>query len=171
MDPYNAIQLHKSKFVNSSMQEIHINRQSGIIIRDLFKKLKRGELDIRKVPDITFVGEEGIDAYGLTKEFFTLLMNALTSGTGGYVMFEGAEDHLLPVISEEFHQSGYFRYVGQLIAMSVLHGGLGMVGLSRALTVFMVTDDVEAASCHLSIEDVPDYSIQQALMEVWIFFL
>lgn len=79
MDPYNAIQLHKSKFVNSSIQEIHITRQSGIIIRDLFKKLKQGELDIQKVPDITFVGEKGNDAYGLMKEFFTLLMNELTS--------------------------------------------------------------------------------------------
>ena len=140
MDPYNAIQLHKSKFVNSSIQEIHITRQSGIIIWDLFKKLKQGELDIQKVPDITFVGKKGNDAYGLMKEFFTLLMNALT-GTGRYVMFEGADDHLLPVISEEFHQSGYFRYVGQLIAMSVLHGGLGMVGLSSGFTVFIVTDD------------------------------
>lgn len=78
MDPYNAIQLHKSKCVNSSIQEIHITRQSGIIIRDLFKKLKQAELDIQKVPDITFVGEKGNDAYGLMKEFFALLMNELT---------------------------------------------------------------------------------------------
>ena len=51
------------------------------------------------------MGEEGIDADGLTKEFFTLVMDALRSGTGGYVMFEGADAHLLPVLSEEFHQS------------------------------------------------------------------
>ena len=84
------------------------------------------------------MGEEGIDADGLTKEFFTLVMDALRSGTGGYVMFEGADAHLLPVLSEEFHQSGY-RYVGQLIAMSVLHGGIGMVELFKALSKFMVT--------------------------------
>ena len=70
-------------------QEILINRQCGIMLRDLFKKFKRGDLDIKKVPDVTFIGEEGIDAEGLTKEFFTLVMNALTSGTGGYRMFQG----------------------------------------------------------------------------------
>jgi len=40
--------------------------------------LKRGQLDIKKVPDVTFTKEEGIDAEGLTKEFFTLVMDALT---------------------------------------------------------------------------------------------
>ena len=138
------------------------------MLRDLFKKFKRGDLDIKKVPDDTFIGEEGIDAEGLTKEFFTLVMNALTSGTGGHIMFEGGSDHLVPVISEECYQSGYFRFVGQLIAMSVLHSGIGIVGLSRALTTYILTEDVELASCNLSINDVPDYCVQQALMEVYV---
>ena len=86
-------------------------------------------------------------------------------------MFEGENDHLVPVISEEFHQSGYFKYVGQLIAMSVLHSGVGIVGLSRDLPVtsYMVTVDVEFASCNISVQHVPDYCIQQALMEVHLF--
>ena len=63
----------------------------------------------------------------------------------------------VPVISEEYYQSGYFRFVGQLIAMLVLHSGNGIVGLSRALTRYMVTEDVELPSCNLSIDDFPDY--------------
>ncbi|CAH3135022.1 unnamed protein product [Porites lobata] len=168
LDPYDAIKLHKSRVLSLGTQEILINRQCGIMLRDLFKKFKRGDLDIKKVPDVTFIGEEGIDAEGLSKEFFTLVMNALTSGTGGYIMFEGGSDHLVPVISEEYYQSGYFRFVGQLIAMSVLNSGIGIVGLSRALTTYMVTEDVELASCNLSIDDVPDYCVQQALMEVHV---
>ena len=135
------------------------------MLRDFFKKFKRSDLDIKKVPDVTFIGDEGINAEGLTKEFFTLVMTALTSGTGGHIMFEGGSDHLVPVISEECYQSGYFRFVGQLIAMSVLHRGIDIGGLSRALTTYMVTDVVELASCHLSIH-VPDHCVQQALMEV-----
>ena len=168
LDPYDAIKLHKSRVLSLGTQEILINRQCGIMLRDLFNKFKRSDLDIKKVPDVTFIGEEGIDAEGLTKEFFTLVMNALTSGTGGYIMFEGGSDHLVPVISEEYYQSGYFRFVGELIAMSVLHSGIGIVGLSRALTTYMVTEDVELASCNLSIDDVPDYCVQQALMEVHV---
>ena len=136
------------------------------MLREFFKKFKRGDLDIKKVPDVTFIGDEGINAEGLTKEFFTLVMNALTGGTGGHIMF-GGSDHLVPVISEECYQSGYFRFVGQLIAMSVLHRGIDIGGLSRALTTYMVTDVVELASCNLSI-DVPDHCVQQALMKVHV---
>lgn len=79
LDPYDAIKVHKSRVVlNASNQGIYIDRNSGIILRDLFKMLKRGQLDIKKVPDVTFIKEEGIDAEGLTKEFFTLVMDALT---------------------------------------------------------------------------------------------
>lgn len=170
MAPHDALQLHKRKVVNSSSQSILINRNSQLTIRDLFKKLKRKQLDIAKVPDITFIGEEGIDADGLTKEFLALVTRALSDGSGGYILFEGGQDHLVPIISEEFHQSSYFRYVGELIAMSVLHSGLGMVGVSRAVTNFIITDDMEMASCHLTVEDVPDYNIQQAITEVKVHF-
>lgn len=149
------------------MQEIHINRNSESILRDVFKKMKRGEVDAKAMVDITFIGEEGIDAEGLTKEltFFSIVMNSLVCGTGGYVFFEGAPDHLLPMISQEYHQSGFFKYVGQLIAMSVLHAGFGMTGLSRALSIFIATGHMTKAACHLSVKDVPDYGVQQILTE------
>ena len=168
MDPTTALITHKTSVLDSSnIQELHINRNSNSIIRDLFKKLKRKEIVAKKKLDVTFIGEEGIDAEGLTKEFFSIVMNSLKCGTGGYVLFEGSEDHLLPVISEEYHQSGYYKYVGLLIGMSVLHAGFGMSGISRALSVFLATDDVFKAMCYLSISDVPDYGIQEILREVW----
>lgn len=114
LDPYDSSKVHKSKVVIPCNQDISIDRQSGIVLRDLFKKLKRGVLDTRKVPDKTFVGEEGIDADGLTKEFFTLIMSALASGKGGYILFEGEIDHLVPVNSEEFYQSGFFKLASLL---------------------------------------------------------
>jgi len=147
-------------------QDLLIDRHSVTLIKDLFKFLKRGELDIRKIPDITFKGEEGIDAHGLTKEFLSIVMSLLQEGKGGYIIFEGAMDHLLPVICEEFQQSSFFKYVGQLIGMSVLHGGGGLVGLSRALAMYIASEDIPTASAHLTIEDVPDYSSQEALQEV-----
>ena len=110
LDPYDAIKLHKSRVLSLGTQEILINRQCGIMLRDLFKKFKRGDLDI-KVPDVTFIGEEGIDAEGLIKEFFTLVMNALTSGNGGYIMFEGGSDHLVPVINEEYYRGTAYCHV------------------------------------------------------------
>ena len=50
--------------------------------------------------------------------------------------------------------------------MSVLHSNVGLVGLSRALTTYMVTQDLGLASCHMSVKDIPDYCTQQAVTEV-----
>lgn len=171
LDPYDALKVHKSKFVIQYNQDISVDRQSRIVLGHLFKKLKQGMLDTRKVPDVTFVREEGIDAEGLTNEFFSLVMNALAGGTRGYVLFEGETDHLVPVNSEEFYQSGFFEYDGQLIGMSVLHSNVGLVGLSKALTTYMVTQDLGLASCHMSVKDIPDYYTQQAVTEVWKYVL
>lgn len=165
LDPKEALEYHKIRFVDGQRQDITVNRHTGII-RDLFKMLKRGELDIRKTPDVTFYGEEGIDAKGLTKEFFNLVMSELKNGRG-YMIFEGAHDHLVPVISEEYLNSGFFRYVGKLIAMSTLHGGGGFIGLSRAVAMYLITDDIDVSSCYLSFEDIPDYGSQEALREVF----
>lgn len=165
------LKVHKSKVVNQYNQDISVDRQSRIVLGDLYKKLKQGMLDTRKVPDVTFVREEGIDAEGPTKEFFSLVMKALADGTGGYVFFEGETDHLVPVNSEEFYQSGFFKYDGQLIGMSVLHSNVGLVGLSKALTTYMVTQDLGLASCPMSVKDIPDYYTQQAMTEVCKYVL
>ena len=109
-----------------------------------------------------------IDAKGLSKEFFAMLSAALRGGCGRCTLFEGSSDHLLPVISEEFHQSDYFVYVRKLVGMCVLHGGAGVVGLSRALAVYMVTVDIEMASSYMSVEDVPDFNIQEKILQISI---
>lgn len=166
MDAHDAISFHKPKILQGNSKQLLSVNRNGNIVRDIFKKFKRGEIDIRKAPDIEFICEDGIDAEGLTKEFFSLLMDALKSGTGGYTLFEGAEGHLLPVISQEYVQSKYFKYVGQLIAMSTLHAGFGMVGMSKALAVYMITDDLMAASCHLDVNDISDYGMQDILSQV-----
>ena len=113
MDPRTAFITHKRNVLDSSgTQELYINRNSDSIIRDLFKKLKRKEIEPKKKPDMTFIGEEGMDAEELTKEFFSIVMNSLKCGTGGYVQFEGSDDHLLPVISENIIRVGTINMLG-----------------------------------------------------------
>jgi len=52
--------------------------------------------------------------------------------------------------------------------MSMLHGECGFVGLSHALSTYIVTDGIITAylSAYLSVEDVPDFSVQEALNQV-----
>ena len=68
MDPNTALITHKNNVLNyTNTQELHVNRHSETIVRDLFKKLKRKDIETKSIPDVTFIGEDGIDAEGLTK--------------------------------------------------------------------------------------------------------
>ena len=68
-----------------------MQRQSPLLVRELFKMMKRGEIDIRRELDIEFIDEDGIDGKGLTRQYLNLVLQGITDGTGGYVLFEGRE--------------------------------------------------------------------------------
>ena len=82
-------------------------------------------------------------------------------------MAKGAPHHLLPVHKEEYLQSGYFTYVGKAISLSVVHGGIGFLGMSRALARYLVAGDITAALPELSVKDVADLNVQLCLQEVF----
>lgn len=65
--------------------------RSPLLVREVFKMMKRGEIDIGRELDIEFVDEDGIDAKGLTREYLNLVLQGITDGTGSYVLFEDWE--------------------------------------------------------------------------------
>ena len=60
-------------------------------------------------------------------------------------------------------QSGYFSLVGKVIALTVVQGGSGLVGLSRAFSCYLVTGDITSS---LTISDIPDLTVRMCLQEV-----
>ncbi|CAH3021043.1 unnamed protein product, partial [Porites evermanni] len=112
--------------------------------------LKKQQIDIRRELDIDFVDEDRIDAKGLTREYLNLVLQGeylnlvlqgITDGTGSYILFEVA-------ISP---------------ALTVVQGGSGLVGLSRAFSPYLVTRDITSS---LTISDIPDLTVQMCLQEV-----
>ena len=165
--PDKSLARYQAKMVsdNPRRQLIAVQRSLNNIIRDVLKEYKRGSLDIQKVPDVEFIGEEDIDAKGLTREFSHIMMSCLREGKGGIAFFEGEVDHLLPV----HVASNYFSYVGKMIAHSVLRSGIGMVGLSRALCTFLITSDMERAMLDITVSDVPDVELRATVEKVCNF--
>lgn len=90
-DPFNAMEMFRAKILkpNLSRQNVSVDRKSGMIVRDLFKMMKRGEMDIRRQLDVEFLNEDGLDASGLTKEYLNLIMDSVATGKGGLILFEG----------------------------------------------------------------------------------
>ena len=62
------MEMFKAKILKPDLlrQNVIVDRQSGLVVKDLFKMLKRGEVDIRRQLDVEFLNEDGLDASGLT---------------------------------------------------------------------------------------------------------
>ena len=146
---------------------ININRNSQTLFRDIVGIYKRARDDLRKKPDVTFEGEEGVDAGGPTLEFLWLALSQMRQGDGGKVsLFEGSSGHLLPVHCTSYLDSGLFYVFGKVVAHSILHGGTGFPGLSPAMGRFIASGDVDSASCLVSAEDIPDIDYKDVIEKV-----
>ena len=60
-------------------------------------------------PDVTFEGEEGVDAGGPTLEFFWLALQEMKKGDGHNInLFEGDSGHFLPIYCTSHLDSGLY---------------------------------------------------------------
>ena len=135
-------------------------------IRQLMKVYKNPSLDLRKTPDVNFIGECGADVGGPTKEFFHLAISSFSKVDPVYnfQLFTGEPGHLVPQYGADVLSSGCFEMAGKIIAHSVLHGGCGMVGLSPAIVCYVATGSVDKASEKVSSADLIDVEMR-ALLE------
>lgn len=166
--PSVALAMFRERVVDKSGpdQLIRASHDSSTVVREMFRLLKSGQFNIKAKPKVMFTNEAGIDADGLTRELCHMVMASIQDGKGGVQLFEGKRDHLIPVHNEEYIASHYFEYVGKLIAHSVIHAGFGFVGLSRAITMYLISEDVDSCLTHLSVEDIPDFELQTRVKEV-----
>lgn len=129
-------------------QKILVDRCSPKLLRDIFKLYKKG-LNIQATPDVEFRGKEGSDASGPTREYFYQAMFCLVSGDPDSHLFEGEEDHLVPIHCIESYDSLLFCYTGLMICHSVLHEGYPRVGLSEAVVAYIMTGSIDKAVQYL----------------------
>ncbi len=78
--------------------------------------------------NITFVGELGLDAGGVTREFFHLLIKRLQIPVGSFNLFKGVNGHLLPIYNYDMISGGLFVLAGKMILHAILNDFLGMGG-------------------------------------------
>lgn len=117
---------------------------------------------------MTTIGE------GPVREFFSILMAFIQNGL--YLddpeqltmLFEGETDHKIPVPNALLCNSGLYTSVGRMIVHSFLHGGPPLYGLSPAVLEFWTRESISEA---VTIEDIPDYDLRQALKEVLVLLL
>ena len=68
------------------------------ILEQAVRKYKNSAFDVTRPLNVSFKKELGVDAGGLTREYFHLLMKRMRKQTAGSItLFEGSDGHLVPI--------------------------------------------------------------------------
>ena len=164
------------KFIEAAVEafgievDLHINREKDILPQ-IIRKYKNSQFDITKPLNVEFVGvgEKGVDARGITREYFYFLMERLKQrSSGGITFLEGELDHFVPIHDYDLLSSGMFIIMGKMILHAVLNNCSGISGISPAVVKYIVTGKRDSSVEDISLEDIPDPCLQQQLSQVCI---
>ena len=171
--PSLALQQYREQLITGGLRHcISINRHSDTLFRDIIAIYKRANDNLMRRPDVTFEGEEGVDAGGPTLEFFWLALQQMKKGDGHNInLFEGDCGHFLPIHCTSYLDSGLFYVFGKVLAHSILHGGCGFPSLSPAMARFIVEGEPDSASSLVSVDDIPDLEYKDIIEKVLFILL
>ena len=157
------IMMYRQQTVNENTppppMRIYINRMKEEFSTDVLTIYKKPNPELSSTLRVKFENEVAVGE-GPVREFFSTLMGFLHDGFpldgAGHgkltKVFEGQEDHKLPIPNALLRNAGFYTSVSRMIAHSFLHGGPPLYGLSPAVIEFWCQDSINA----VTIDDVPD---------------
>jgi E3 ubiquitin-protein ligase HUWE1 len=106
---------------------MHLQIRRNQVFEDSYQQLRdRSASDMRGRLQIQFYGEQGIDAGGLTREWFSILAREIFNP--GYALFMAAVDGATfqpnPLSFINSNHLDYFKFVGRIIGKAICDGQL-----------------------------------------------
>ncbi|XP_056456076.1 G2/M phase-specific E3 ubiquitin-protein ligase-like isoform X2 [Gadus chalcogrammus] len=103
--------------------------------------------------------EDAVDTGGPTREFLTLLMDAIKNRR----FFEGREDGKYLSFDSKAADGDEYFHVGRMVAMSIVHGGPGPRCFSENFYHYLVG---KVKTIEAPIADIPDPELRNVLLEI-----
>lgn len=110
-------------------------------------------------------GEEAANIGGPLRDFLIIALEQLSKGTAPQ-LFEGDDDHKLPIHSQQPVLNGYFKMMGEIVAHAIIHSDVWFAGLSKAVEVYLSTGCTETAAQVVCIEDARDLNVRKVLQRM-----
>ncbi|XP_057191422.1 G2/M phase-specific E3 ubiquitin-protein ligase-like [Triplophysa rosa] len=111
-----------------------------------------------KFTDDVGLMEEALDTGGPTREFLTLLMDAIETRR----VFEGKDNAKYLSFDCQAAEDNEYFHIGRMIAVSIVHGGPGLCCLSPNFFLYLIGKEKKTEA---TIEDIPDDEVKKALLE------
>ncbi|KAG9144122.1 hypothetical protein Leryth_013768 [Lithospermum erythrorhizon] len=153
---------NKKAYFRSKIRQQHDQHMSGplrisvrraYVLEDSYNQLRmRTNQDLRGRLNVHFQGEEGIDAGGLTREWYQLLSRVIFDK--GALLFTTVGNNAITITNSKLKHLSYFKFVGRMVAKALFDGQLLDVYFTRSfykhiLGVKVTYHDIEAVD--------PDY--------------
>lgn len=127
-------QFQKRLLSGRNRRGIHIQVRREQIFEDSFRQLRaRSKEDLRGRLQVTFHGEEGVDAGGLTREWYLTLSREIFNPN--YALFspvDGATFQPNPLSTINTNHLDYFKFIGRVIGKAISDGHLMDAHFSRS---------------------------------------
>ncbi len=155
----------------SATFRVYVGRMTPDFANDVMEIYKKPLQKLCSPFSVKFENETSIGS-GPVREFFSILMNMVINGfpldgedKPATLIFEGEDDHKVPVANSLLRSTGFYTLVGRMIAHSFLHSGPPVFGISQAIVDCMVAENDEEIPS-LQVADISDIDLRNALLEV-----
>eukprot|EP00794_Sanderia_malayensis_P004249 gene4249-4814_t len=127
----------------------------------------KSDIDPTVKLQVQYKGQAAIDTGGVLRQFFSDVFTQMVCGEDDLPpLFEGPENHKLPVHNAGTVLSGVLELVGKIIAHSIAQVGVGPNFLAPAVYKFLSTGEItETLSC-LTIEDAVNPILKHYLAQI-----
>ena len=116
---------------------------------------------------MTYDGQAGIDAGGLSRQFFTDLFLAASTGANRIpALLEDWNGQKLIAYNPIICSCDLIETFGKIVAHSIAQTGLGLSCLGYAIYYYICTGKIESAVPYLTIAEVPCHQTKEYLTQV-----
>lgn len=153
--------MHQRKVLDTGIV-YRLNMRRNHIYGDSLKAFRKG-FPFNATIRVVFLGEPAIDIGGPLREYLTLLIREVMSNNS---LFNGPDDSRGIVHSMKSIESRVFLHIGQMIAVSIMHGGPGPGCFSHAIVDYLTYG---LGKVRPTVDDVGDVEIQNHMKSVCMF--
>ena len=123
----------------------------------------KNSVNYSKYIRVSFIGEPAVDDGGPLREFLHLLVGEIAQNNS---LFAGKEDCRVPVPNMLELAKGTYKYVGSMLAVSLLYGGPAPSFFAPSTAQYIIRGGLDKMQHSASIFEVPENDICLKLQKV-----
>ena len=147
-------------------EKIKVDRDD--VVMDVFQHYKDSNFDPHVPVKFQIRGEPAVDAGGVLRQVYEDVFLRILKGDGGFQLFQGPLDRVIPTYRSSTILSGTFELFGKIIAHSLVQDGPGFPYFCPTLYWYIATGDLQQGVARVSCIDILDPVLSEYVRKVSI---